>query len=390
MSWRFRYVYSVSAGEVERFVGANACVGGFLAKYQGESRLIKARILCMFFKWLRLVKKQELGPGEFLQLLSEKRNSVDPAVRLWGRGLLLEFSRDNKDLKGKSVSYRYGMLFTTVKLWCDYNEVPITSAKAVFGEKIRRKYSEPPFTVDKAKKVLAIENQRNRAVCMTSLQSGQSLTQVLCDINAQGKYIIHEIHAGKQRIRVDFRERKGNNFPYHSFISADGIQEIKKWLPTRQRILDKHAITESPWLFIKEDGTQLTPDAFKTPFRQKLQRHGLWTGPYSARFHGFRKLFETEASPPERGISKAYVKFMMGHATDEMNGDRLDVPGGVYDDVARVHPDVVEKEYAKLEPYINIYSGKAQMEGLGISEEDLESLKELLEMMRQGKVKIDS
>jgi predicted transcriptional regulator len=43
-----------------------------------------------------------------------------------------------------------------------------------------------------------------------------------------------------------------------------------------------------------------------------------------------------------------------------------------------------------LEAYINVYSGKAVEASLGISEQDTETLKQLLEMMKQGKIKIDS
>jgi len=391
LSWKLRYKYSVDFKEIESFVADNNVVKRFQSRYGSD----RARYLCMFFKWLKVVKGLDVSPSVFLDLLAMKRGSAKPSERAWGKDLALEFSKDNPDFKGKSVSYRYGILFMAIKLFCDYNEVPLTSAKAVFGEKVKRKFHEPPCTISLVKKILSVLNQRDRAICMVSLQSGQSLKQVLIDVNKQCEYIIREINAGKQRIRFNFQERKGNHFQYHSFISVDAIQEIRKWLPLRKQWLEKLVspggkTSESDWLFIKkETGQPLMPDDFKTPFRQKLQRHGIWTGPYSAHFHMFRRVFESEASPPERGVSKGYVKFMMGHATDEVNGDRLDVVGGVYDDAPRVYGDVVEKEYTKLEPYLNIYSGKvAESEGLGISEEDLASLKELLQMMKEGKIKI--
>jgi hypothetical protein len=112
------------------------------------------------------------------------------------------------------------------------------------------------------------------------------------------------------------------------------------------------------------------------------------------RSHGFRKFFEQEASPPERGISKSYVSFMMGHSSGkDSNGIKinhpLDVVGGIYDNCPRVYPNVVEKEYAKLEPYINIYSGKTvTTQGLTISQEDEKTLKTLLEDLKTGKIKI--
>jgi len=49
----------------------------------------------------------------------------------------------------------------------------------------------------------------------------------------------------------------------------------------------------------------------------------------------------------------------------------LDSTGGVYDKTPEIHEDVIEKEYAKLEPYINIYSGVALRErGLIVDEKE--------------------
>lgn len=49
----------------------------------------------------------------------------------------------------------------------------------------------------------------------------------------------------------------------------------------------------------------------------------------------------------------------------------LDRMGGVYDRTPEIHEAVIEKEYAKLEPYINIYSGVSLRErGLLIDEKE--------------------
>jgi integrase len=354
--WRRKYEYGVTRGEVQAFIDGNLCVRQFLAKYSEASKYNFSRYLCMFFKWLRLRKSLELEPAEFLQLLSEKRQAVSVEDRCWGRNLVLEFTRDNPDLKGKSHSLLYGAMFKSVNLFCKAHEVDLTSARGVYGEKKRRKYRPAPYTVALAKKVLAVVNQRDRAICMLGLQTGQSVKQVLDDINSQYDYIVRMINQGKRRIRFDFAERKRNGFQYYTFCSLDAITELQKWLPIRKRWLGSR---KSPCLFIKRNGDKLTPDAWKSPFRERLQRHGIYKGPYSVIFHMFRKIFESEASPPDRGISKDYVRFMMGHAVDDINGDQLDIPGGTYDQAPFTHPDVVEREYSKLEPYLNIFSQRA-------------------------------
>jgi hypothetical protein len=121
-----------------------------------------------------------------------------------------------------------------------------------------------------------------------------------------------------------------------------------------------------------------------------MMRHGLYKAPYSVRRHGFRKFFEQEASPPDRGISKSYVSFMMGHSRGTGEDHKLDVVGGVYDGAPSVYPNVVEKEYAKLEPYLNIYSQRhegSDDEELDLSEEDSNTLMEMLQDYKEGKLR---
>jgi hypothetical protein len=80
---------------------------------------------------------------------------------------------------------------------------------------------------------------------------------------------------------------------------------------------------------------------------------------------------------------------MMGHSSGNGSDHKLDVVGGVYDNCPRVYLGVVEKEYAKLEPYIDIYSGKAaETNGLTINAKDLEEIKALVKDLKTGKIKI--
>jgi len=354
-----RFRYSVSEADVARFIGANQCVGEFLNRYErdGISYGEKAVGLARFFSWLEVVKNLEISPSQFLNMHLQKRAANTIEERRWALTLALEFSRDNPDLEDRAMQYKYSAFFLPVKLFCDANEAPLTTTNGLFPKRSRRKYQDRPFTVDFVKKILSLLNQRDRAVAMTQLQSGQSIQQVLVDINRQCKYIFKEIDSGKKRIKFEFAERKGNGFNYCSFISVDAIQEIKKWRVIREQWL-RNLGMDSDYLFITNTGKPLRCKVFHNNFRLIMMRHDLYKVPYSVRRHGFRKFFEQEASPPDRGISKSYVSFMMGHSKGTGQDHKLDVVGGVYDPAPTVYPDVVEVEYAKLEPYINIYSGK--------------------------------
>jgi integrase len=360
-----KFDYGVTQELVAEFVQANACVRDFLNKYDEASATFRAKAmgLTRFFRWLKVVKGLDLTPAQFLNLHVEKRSSSNVIERRWALQLALEFSRDNPDLKGNAAKYVYIGFFLPIKMLCDYHEVPLTSATGLFRKAERRKYADRPFTVAFVKKALSVLSQRERAVCMVQLQSGQGIKQVLVDINRQARRIFREIDMGTKRIRFDFPERKGNSFPYFSFISRDAIQEIQKWRPLRTQILENLGV-ESEYLFIMENGEPLPSKNFFNYLRLKFIRHKIYQGPLSMRSHLFRKFFEQEASPPERGISKAYVTFMMGHSSGkDTNGVQinhpLDVVGGTYDNAPNIYPNAVENEYAKLEPYINIYSENA-------------------------------
>jgi integrase len=393
VSWvrKCRYLYSVPGVEAAAFVVGNDCVRDFLCRYEadGGTYYEKSMGLVRFFQWLKVVKGLELSPSEFLNLHLKKRKTDNIEERRWALKLALEYSRDNPDLKGKAKNYAYTAFYLPVKMFCDYHEAPLTTSNGFFPKRSRRKYSEKPFTVEAVCKILSVLSQRDRAVCMTELQSGQSIKQVLVDINRQCKYLFREIDQGKQRIRLDFAERKGNGFNYFSYISQDTIQEIQKWRSIRERILQGLGV-KSEYLFITESGKPLTRKLFHNNFRLTLTRHKLYTGPLSIRSHGFRKFFEQEASPPERGISKSYISFMMGHSSGDGSDHKLDVVGGVYDNCPHTYPSVVEKEYEKLEPYINIYTGKTSVgnQGLDLNNEEAATLKQFLAGLRNGRIKM--
>jgi hypothetical protein len=77
---------------------------------------------------------------------------------------------------------------------------------------------------------------------------------------------------------------------------------------------------------------------------------------YPIRLHMFRKLFKSEASVAGRGIDQRYVEFFMGHA-----GGLAQI-GGINDKSPELHEDIFEKEYLKIAPYVNIFTGVSTLE----------------------------
>jgi hypothetical protein len=185
------------------------------------------------------------------------------------------------------------------------------------------------------------------------------------------------------RFRIDVDQRKGNGFSYFTFISVDALQELRKWFATRQGIVN-NVEEASEAIFIKNNGGVFDIDDFEGNFSYHVRKNKLKDGPWSLSSHMFRKLFKTESRPPERNVDQDCVEFMMGHLSG------IQSVGGIYDRTPELYVDVIEREYAKLEPYLNIYSQRTALGSTDLSQEEITDLKELLKKMKMGKVRIDS
>jgi len=211
--------------------------------------------------------------------------------------------------------------------------------------------------MEEALKILGVLPQRERTMGLIQIQSGMEIGAVLNKFNYMWDAVVPLVKEGVERIKVEFMERKRNPHPYFTYISRDAIQELRKWLVEREKIVERLGeLPEESWkvLFITARGTPYREINFYRVFSYYMQTRGFSTGPNSIVSHMFRKLFRTEASPPERGIDIRVVEFFMGH----ING--IEAIGGDYDKTPQLYERMFEKEYAKLEPFINPYSGEPE------------------------------
>jgi len=265
--------------------------------------------------------------------------------------LVLKYSRDNPDYAEYSDSHKYGM-FQTIKGFFDYNEVQLTIAKNVYGRRKRKKNYRKQITLTEAKKLLGKLSQRDRTILIIMLQSGMEIGAALKKFSyAWHVQVKPQLDMGKRRLKIEFDERKGGGNWYFTYVSRDAVHELQKWLEERRNIIQslledkkqvQKSVIEGEPIFITRRGKPLSSSQFSH------QLHTKTNGEVTS--HMFRKLFKSEASVPDRAISRKIVEFWMGH----FNG--IDAVGAEYDRNPEIHEEIFEKEYAKLEPYINIYS----------------------------------
>jgi integrase len=380
---RRRLAYGVVGSEVQGFSDGDQFVSEFLARYKGRTWWAYASTVFMFFRWLRVVHGLSLDGKELLDEHIRCRSGLSVEGRRWALRLVLGFSRDNPDLKGCSDGRKYQM-FNVMKQFFDYHEAPLSSGKNVYGGHIRRKYRPRQISIEDAKRLLGYFNVRDRAILLVMLQSGMSIGDVLNKFSLMLPELTAALKSNVQRFRVDFAERKGNGFNYFTFISRDALYELKKWLALRLHWLDGRK--DPGTIFIAKpimidgkpclEGRPLTVLSFEVNFIRVARKMKIKDGPWSVTPHMFRKLFKTESRPPERNIDQDCIEFMMGHSSG------IQAVGGVYDKTPELHAEVVEKEYAKLESFVNIYSQRSTS-GVGLSGED----RELLVLLRNPKVK---
>ena len=362
----FRLEYGYQKGMLEDLC-KDELAAEFLKRFQDSTFKSYGEDLSIFFRWLKVRKGLVLSPSEFLRVHRQKRLSVDIGENRWALRLALEFSRDNPDFKERSGSHKYH-LFSVVRSFCCYFEADLTSGKNVYGKRGARKYRPKQISVEVARRVLGVLPQREKTSCLIMLQSGMSVGDVLSKFSFQREYVEGCLKNGQKRVRVDVDQRKGNGFNYFTFISEDAIQELRKWLWLREGIVRKCTVEGKPvadTIFIKNNGGVFDLYDFEGNFGYHVAKAKLWDGPWSLSSHMLRKLFKTESRPPERGIDQDCVEFMMGHISG------IESVGGIYDRTPELAPEVIEKEYVKLEPYINIYTSKAvQVEEKGKKELD--------------------
>jgi len=365
-----RLPYNVSRKEIKHFVEANASVEKWLRKYPESTKSEYSQALARYFKWLRVVKRIKLLPKEMLNDHLKCRKSEDVTIRKKHLNLALEFTRDNPDFQDFSDA-RKKLLFAAIRSFYSEYEVPLTTAKGVFG-KVRTKYKRKQMTLDEAKKIIGASPQREKTILLIMLQSGMSIGDVLFKFTYKWKEIKPQLN--KPRIRVDMEGRKGNVEPYFTYISRDAIHELKKYIAERGEPKEGEAI------FITSTGRALMRMEVYNVLKPIYRKAGIDKQFRSHTTHMLRKLFKTESRPPERGIDQDIIEFMMGHKAG------LDAVGGVYDRTPELYSEVIEREYEKLEPYVNIFSQEKTRIELQKRKQTIEDLARMLPDMTREKL----
>jgi integrase len=343
----------LSKTEINSFIDSDNLVKDWLRKYSDQTRYTYAFQFIRFFRWVQ-AKHGFKAPADLIDdhVKSQKDESVH--TRKKHSMLVKEYVLDNPAFKELSDAGRQ-LIVASISSFYNYCEAPLTSFKGEFKFKGYAKYEYRQFGVPDARKIVDAAPQREKAIFMMMLQAGLRIGDLLNHVNYRWSEIKPQLDYGKDPLKLTMYGGQ-----YWTYITTDAIQELKKY------VIERGEPREGEPIF----ATSTKKPVYAVYVEDVLQRIGVKIGliaqhelqnlkvghHYPVRLHMFRKLFKSEASVAGRGIDQRYVEFFMGHA-----GGLAQI-GGIYDRSPELHEEIFEKEYQKIAPYVNIFTGITSIE----------------------------
>jgi integrase len=343
----------LTRAERKEFLAANATVNDWLRNKANATRDVYAFHFVKFFRWAQ-AKYGFQSVDAMIQDHIKSRESSSITERKKHSRMLREYALDTAANKRLSDHAQH-LIIAVVRSFYSFCEAPLTTAKNEFKREIYDRYESKQFGLDDARRIIDAAQQREKAIFLIMLQSGLRIGDLLNYVNFRWSEIKPQLDAGKDPLKLTMYGGK-----YWTYFTTDAIHELKKYIIERGEPKDGEPI------FISKFGKPV----HRVYVADVLQRIGLQLGlipeselkklrkghRYPIRLHQFRKLFKSESSVAGRGFDSRYGEFFMGHASG------LSAIGGVYDKSPELHEDIFEKEYMKLAPYLNIYTGVQSLE----------------------------
>lgn len=344
---------SLSNAERKQFVDANPLIKDWLRNKAPGSQRIYAFHFIRFFRWAQ-TKYGFASPDKMIEdhVASLKSDSIQQRKK--HARIVKEYVLDNPEFTNLSDSAK-ALMITSITSFYNYCEVPLTKATGEFKLAIYAKYEKKQFGLDDARRIIDAAPQREKTIFLIMLQAGLRIGDLLNYVNYRWSEIAPQLKAGRDPVKLSMYGQK-----YWTYFTSDAIQELRKY------IIERGEPKEGEAIFVSRSNKAVSP----VYVADVLQRIGLQLGlipesemqklseghRYPIDLHQFRKLFKSESSVAGRGFDSRYGEFFMGHA-----GGLAQI-GGVYDKSPELHEDIFEKEYMKLSPYLNIFTGVQTLE----------------------------
>lgn len=330
-----------------RKIGPSRAVERFLSGYGNvRTKANYAGQLSLYFRWL---KAEGVGasPDELVQdnlVCVFKSDPLDITKKRKHTDLLAKYANDYLIAQDFSESKR-NVAITAIRGFYRANDSELVGHFKIANQGPEQ--PAKPLYAEDIRKVLLAMDPRLRAPLVISWQSGIEINRVLAMDFPRDQ---------APPVRIELYGRKGHKKTYSTFMGRDSVEHLRMLGP---KGFPEYGVV---WLGLKTAA-------------RKLGRSGLLKNPNlrSWRPHYLRHSFETEAS--HAGVKAEIRDFFLGHV------------GGVqwvYNHRDEIHPEDLEKEYAKIEPFVSLDYTKA------VADRDAEDKdRNLLKLIRELQEKVD-
>lgn len=380
--------------------------------------------LFRYFMWL----KNNKGIASARQLLDhfkQLEKGKEYEHNDWAKEYLL-----NEENRKKSLSWREGAV-AAIRGFYRFNRCPLPSetidlrVREVDAQKLREKASLKTMTLEDFKKLIGPAKIREKSMLLTMLQSGMGVGELVhqfnvctCDPEYVKKHghicvnanVLRQLRQGKHPIKIHpliAFKRHGNDTKrtYFTFLGKDAIETIRQYLVFRKNlVLENVKLLKSlenkrekgqtlqKWeknriKNLKKKLQDITTECregepiYITNALNPIKEHSIQmsvsvlkkqSGLLDRKFtpHICRDIFKTECD--HAGVKDNISEFWIRHALDKYGYNQLD----------KMHPEDFEREYAKVEPVLNVLSG--------VSEASLKKIGELENKIEKKSVTIEA
>jgi integrase len=364
--------------QVERLLakwGRYESVQRFIRKYgKPNTKAGYLADLDLYFRWLDS-EGVKLTPDELIrdnlkcvfgsapEEVQTKRKHTDWLDRYANRYLVEQLGAGEVTRHRKSAAIRQFYARNDAPMFGDFavsEGKPEQQRRALSAEDIRQVLKALPI------------NQRTPLVLMW--QSGIEIGTIL-------GLTWGRVNLESERMKLDFAGRKRHRRPYFTFGGRDSVLHLKIWRAKWAEDVGREPRAED-LIFLGKREVPMAPSWLNERFRLtalRLHKQGLVKNgsPGSWHVYALRHSFETEASHAR--VPSEIRDFLLGH----LRGIQW-----VYNHRDQLYPEDVEREYAKMEPYVSLEPDKLTVRTEFEEREKsllkrLEAAENLLEQLKQ-------
>lgn len=331
------------------------CIGRWLEELNSRTAIDYGYYFLRYRDWFR-----ERGYWPSAQAMLAEYECLDAQKDRYRHvDVLKEYIRS----KGTGSSNRRNVWFS-IRSFYAFHRLPLPSlsrneVSRLFepsGRDKRKAMELAPLQLDEIRRLILNSPQPYKAALMVLFQGAMGLAEFAQFNSASWRGVVEGLEEpGPLRVSL-YREKTSRMSVsrYYTFVGDDGKRLVREWLDMRPKV-DVDALfvvynkNERSWVPLSGRliGNMITKIAKRTGL---VKPNGL--DRYHIHAHEFRDLFKSLCTL--NGVNTVASEFFLGHSIDKLG----------YDKSPEYDVEWFRREYRKVEPQLNLISGKGKVEDM--------------------------